>query len=184
MNESFTKVIRADKSWLSFDFKSLIHYRDLLFLMIRREFVSKYKQTLLGPAWFVVQPALMAVTFVFVFSETMKIPTDRVPPVLFYFSGIIIWNFLSGALGSISVSMLHHAELCKKALEKVGNPNVLINIVSRRVRQMNIGGGGMGQPLTDAPASMGLAAAAEALELALQNTDGVKKTSPSQKGML
>ncbi len=82
--------------------------------MIRREFVSKYKQTLLGPAWFVVQPALMAVTFVFVFSETMKIPTDRVPPVLFYFSGIIIWNFLSGALGSISVSMLHHAELCKK----------------------------------------------------------------------
>lgn len=50
-----------------------------------------------------------------------------------------------------------NAELCKKALEKVGNPNVLINIVSRRVRQMNLGGGGMGQPLTDAPASMGLA---------------------------
>jgi DNA-directed RNA polymerase subunit omega len=50
-----------------------------------------------------------------------------------------------------------NAELCKKALEKVGNPNVLINIVSRRVRQMNLGGGGMGQPLTDAPANMGLA---------------------------
>lgn len=50
-----------------------------------------------------------------------------------------------------------NAELCKKALEKVGNPNVLINIVSRRVRQLNQGGGGMGQPLTDAPASMGLA---------------------------
>ena len=50
-----------------------------------------------------------------------------------------------------------NAELCKKALEKVGNPNVLINIVSRRVRQLNQGGGGMGQPLVDAPASMGLA---------------------------
>jgi DNA-directed RNA polymerase subunit omega len=50
-----------------------------------------------------------------------------------------------------------NAELCKKALEKVGNPNVLVNIVSRRVRQLNQGGGGMGQPLTDAPASMGLA---------------------------
>ena len=50
-----------------------------------------------------------------------------------------------------------NAELCKKALEKVGNPNVLINIVSRRVRQLNQGGGGMGQPLTDAPASYGLA---------------------------
>jgi DNA-directed RNA polymerase subunit omega len=50
-----------------------------------------------------------------------------------------------------------NAELCKKALEKVGNPNVLINIVSRRVRQLNAGGGGMGRPLIDAPASMGLA---------------------------
>ena len=50
-----------------------------------------------------------------------------------------------------------NAELCKKALEKVGNPNVLVNIVSRRVRQLNQGGGGWGRPLTDAPASMGLA---------------------------
>ena len=50
-----------------------------------------------------------------------------------------------------------NAELCKKAVEKVGNPNVLINIVSRRVRQLNAGGGGMGRPLVDAPASMGLA---------------------------
>jgi len=50
-----------------------------------------------------------------------------------------------------------NAELCKKALEKVGNPNVLVNIVSRRVRQLNAGGGGMGRPLLDVPASMGLA---------------------------
>jgi DNA-directed RNA polymerase subunit omega len=50
-----------------------------------------------------------------------------------------------------------NAELCKRALEKVGNPNVLVNIVSRRVRQLNQGGGGMGRPLVDAPASMGLA---------------------------
>jgi DNA-directed RNA polymerase subunit omega len=50
-----------------------------------------------------------------------------------------------------------NAELCKKALEKVGNPNVLVNIISRRVRQLNIGGGGMGRPLIDAPASMGAA---------------------------
>ncbi|HEY4415708.1 MAG TPA: DNA-directed RNA polymerase subunit omega [Verrucomicrobiae bacterium] len=50
-----------------------------------------------------------------------------------------------------------NAELCKKAVEKVGNPNVLINIVSRRVRQLNAGGGGMGRPLVDAPASMGMA---------------------------
>jgi len=50
-----------------------------------------------------------------------------------------------------------NAELCKKALEKVGNPNVLVNIVSRRVRQLNSGGGGLGRPLVDVPASMGLA---------------------------
>jgi DNA-directed RNA polymerase subunit omega len=50
-----------------------------------------------------------------------------------------------------------NAELCKRAVEKVGNPNVLVNIVSRRVRQLNAGGGGMGRPLVDVPASMGLA---------------------------
>ncbi len=114
MSELFTKVIRAEKSWLSFDFKSFILYRDLLFLMVRREFVSKYKQTLLGPLWFVIQPVLMAMVFVFLFSETMHVPTDGIPPVLFYFSGIVIWNFLSSSLGAISLSMLHHAELCKK----------------------------------------------------------------------
>jgi len=114
VSETFTKVIKADKGWLSFDLKALIHYRDLLFLMVRREFVAKYKQTLLGPVWVVLQPSLMALTFVFLFSKTMKVPTDGVPPVLFYFSGILIWNFLSSALGAISVSMLHHAELCKK----------------------------------------------------------------------
>jgi len=56
-----------------------------------------------------------------------------------------------------SFSEQMNAELCKKALEKVGNPNVLVNIISRRVRQLNAGGGGMGRPLMDVPASMGLA---------------------------
>jgi DNA-directed RNA polymerase subunit omega len=56
-----------------------------------------------------------------------------------------------------SFSEQMNAELCKKALEKVGNPNVLVNIVSRRVRQLNAGGGGLSRPLVDAPASMGMA---------------------------
>jgi len=114
VSEAFTKVIRANKSWLSFDLRDFVHYRDLLFLMVRREFVAKYKQTLLGPLWFIIQPTLMAIVFVFLFSETMHVPTEGVPPVLFYFSGIIVWNFLSNSLSAISLSMLHHAELCKK----------------------------------------------------------------------
>jgi len=114
VSDNFTKVIRAEKNWLSFDLKSFLLYRDLLVLMVRKEFVSKYKQTLLGPLWFVLQPTLMALVFVFLFSETMHVPTDGIPPVLFYFSGIIIWNFLSSSVGAISLSMLNHAELCKK----------------------------------------------------------------------
>lgn len=114
MSENFTKVIKADKSWLSFDLRSFFLYRDLLGLMIRREFVSKYKQTILGPLWFILQPALMALVFVFLFSETLRVPTDGVPPVLFYFSGIVVWNFLSSSMGAISLSMLNYAELCKK----------------------------------------------------------------------
>ena len=81
-----------------------------------------------------------------------------------------------------------NAELCKKAVEKVGNPNVLINIVSRRVRQLNAGGGGMGRPLIDAPASMGMAAIAlrEILEDKIgwempQETAAVRPTPKKRK---
>ena len=61
-----------------------MHYRDLWFLLVRRDFVAKYKQTILGPAWFIIQPLLMTVMFTIVFGKIAKIPTDGLPRVLFY----------------------------------------------------------------------------------------------------
>ena len=78
------------------------HYRDLLFLLVRRDFVSFYKQTILGPVWFFIQPAITILIFTLVFSNLAKISTDGVPPPLFYLAGTIIWNYFSECLTKTS----------------------------------------------------------------------------------
>src|SRR5437588_5229882 len=78
------------------------HYRDLLFLLVRRDFVSFYKQTILGPVWFFIQPAITILIYTLVFSNLAKISTDDVPPPLFYLAGTIIWNYFSECLTKTS----------------------------------------------------------------------------------
>ena len=80
----------SSRSWLYFDWKELFQYRDLLLLMVRRDFVSKYKQTILGPIWFIVQPIVTSLVFIFIFSNALKVPTSGVPPILFYLCGLSV----------------------------------------------------------------------------------------------
>lgn len=82
----------------SLNLKEVWKYRDLLVLFVRRDFVASFKQTVLGPLWHVIQPVLTTVMFLFVFNSIAKIPTDGVPPVLFYMSGISIWNYFSSCV--------------------------------------------------------------------------------------
>src|SRR5437868_6532445 len=74
------------------------HYRDLLLLLVRRDFVSFYKQTILGPLWFFIQPLFTTVIYTFVFGNLASIPTDGLPQPLFYLAGITAWNYFADCL--------------------------------------------------------------------------------------
>jgi lipopolysaccharide transport system permease protein len=87
--------ITAKKNLFDLNFKELWEYRDLILMFVKRDFAATYKQTILGPLWFLIQPLLIAITFTFVFGRVTEISTSGIPKVIFYLSGIIIWTFFS-----------------------------------------------------------------------------------------
>ena len=90
------------KSMISLNLGAIWRYRDLLVLFIKRDFVSVYKQTILGPLWFFIQPILTAVTFTVVFGNIAKISTEGIPKPLFYLAGITLWNYFSDCVNKTS----------------------------------------------------------------------------------
>lgn len=88
-------VIRRKDKLLRFDFSELWRNKDLLLLFVRREIVVVYKQTILGPLWFFIQPLLTAIMFTFVFGNIAGIPTDGIPNILFYLAGVTVWNYFA-----------------------------------------------------------------------------------------
>ncbi len=106
--------IRPNRAWVRVDWKALWAYRDLLFLLVRRDFIAKYRQTILGPLWGLVQPLLMTVVFTLVFNRVAKVPTDGVPSMLFYMSGLLVWNFFSQAVNASSATLVRNANLYGK----------------------------------------------------------------------
>jgi len=91
-------VITADRSWLSIDLKALWDYRDLIFLFVRRDLVSQYKQTILGPFYFVLTPILGTLINTLIFGKIAKLSTDGVPHFLFYMSGNLYWGYFNSCL--------------------------------------------------------------------------------------
>lgn len=107
-------AIRPNSNWLRVDWRGLWEYRDLLLLLVRRDFISRYKQTVLGPAWFVLQPLLMTLTFTVVFGKVARISTDDAPPILFYLCGLLGWTYFSQNFQSTSTALVSNASLFKK----------------------------------------------------------------------
>jgi len=95
-------VIRPRKRLLDVDLKALWRYRDLWYMYVRRDIVTYYKQTVLGPLWFLVQPVLTTVMYMFVFGGLAGISTDGAPQPLFYLSGIMLWNYFSDSFNASS----------------------------------------------------------------------------------
>lgn len=89
-------------------------YRDLLILFISRDFIAQYKQTVLGPLWHFLQPAMTTLIFLLVFNKIARIPTDHIPPVLFYLSGITLWNYFSLCLTQTSNTFVANAAIFGK----------------------------------------------------------------------
>jgi len=108
-----TFVVEADRL-LSSHPKELWAYRELFLLLVKRDFVAAYKQTVLGPLWFFVQPFLASLVFMVVFGQIARLPTTELPPLVFYMSGIIAWNFFANCLTQVSYTFLASGGLFRK----------------------------------------------------------------------
>jgi lipopolysaccharide transport system permease protein len=95
MKEKWDLIIKPQQKLLNFNLKEIWQYRDLLTLFVKRDVVTVYKQTVLGPVWFFIQPIMTMLVYVVVFGNVAGISTDEIPKPLFYLSGIIIWNYFS-----------------------------------------------------------------------------------------
>ena len=112
--EQWDLVINADKNLISFDIKELFQYKDLIILLIRRDFVSVYKQTIFGPLWFLFQPLMSTLVYMFVFGNIAQLGTDGIPQPLFYFSGTMLWTFFATTLQKCSDTFTNNAGLFGK----------------------------------------------------------------------
>lgn len=98
----YTHVIRPKRHLFEINLKEVWQYRDLLFLFVRRDFVAKYKQTILGPFWFVLNPLMSTLIYTVIFNRVANIPTDGVPPILFYLTGLVAWQYFAACLNGTS----------------------------------------------------------------------------------
>jgi lipopolysaccharide transport system permease protein len=113
-NESWIEVIEPRTHFLDLRLKDVWRYRDLLMLFVRRDFVATYKQTILGPVWFFLQPLLTTLTFTLIFGKIAGISTDGLPKVLFYLAGITLWNYFSECLNRTATILKDNAPIFGK----------------------------------------------------------------------
>ena len=107
-------VIEPSSGWLRIRWKELWDYRDLFWQFVRRDFSTKYRQTLLGPAWFILQPLMLTAVFTVIFGRLAKLPTDNTPPTLFYLSGLLSWTYFSQTMPTIAGTFTGNAQLFGK----------------------------------------------------------------------
>ncbi|MGA1977581.1 MAG: ABC transporter permease [Bacteroidales bacterium] len=112
--ESWDMVIRPKRSLLDINLKEICDYRDLVMLFVRRDFVSRYKQTILGPFWFILNPLISTLMYTLVFAGIAKIPTEDFPPQLFYLSGIVAWSYFAACLNGTSSTFTSNAGIFGK----------------------------------------------------------------------
>lgn len=110
----WTLVITPRRSLLSLPIRDLWEFRDLLGMLVQRDIVTIYKQTILGPIWYVFQPLMTMLMFVLIFGNIANIPTDGVPQPLFYLAGIVLWNYFAETFSRTSGTFLLNAELFGK----------------------------------------------------------------------
>ena len=113
-SEQWATVIQPHTGWFNFNFSELWRYRDLVAMLVRRDFVTFYKQTILGPTWFLLQPLLTTIMFTVVFGNIAHISTNGLPQILFYMSGIVLWNYFAMCLTNTSSTFITNAAIFGK----------------------------------------------------------------------
>tara|TARA_B100000963_G_scaffold285375_1_gene254289 strand:+ start:2399 stop:3256 length:858 start_codon:yes stop_codon:yes gene_type:complete len=114
VKDEIHEVITPKKHLLDISLKEIWNYKDLLFLFVRRDFVSVYKQTILGPIWFFVQPIFTTLIFTVIFGQLASIPTDGLPQILFYMCGITCWNYFAECLNKTANTFVSNANIFGK----------------------------------------------------------------------
>jgi lipopolysaccharide transport system permease protein len=112
--EDWDLVITPKKKWYDLQLRGIWHYRDLIALFVRRDFVARYKQTILGPLWLIIQPLMTSAVFTVVFGNIAKLPTDGLPQILFYMSGTVLWRYFSNCLTGTSNTFIQNAGIFGK----------------------------------------------------------------------
>ena len=107
--QSFTTVITPKTGWFDINLKEVWDYRDLILLFVKRNFVSQYKQTILGPAWAFIQPFLTTIVFTLIFGNIAGLAPGGIPSFVFYFSGTIVWTYFSTCLSQTANTFVANA---------------------------------------------------------------------------
>ena len=113
-NTNWTKVITAKKRLLDLHLRDVWDYRYLIKMFIKRDFVVTYKQTILGPIWYLVQPLVSSIMYMFVFGKMANVGTDGVPYILFYFAGTMLWTYFTSCLDSCSKTFTNNQSVFGK----------------------------------------------------------------------
>lgn len=114
MKEMPVTLIRPKSGWFDLPVKELFRYKDLILLFVKRDFVSLYKQTVLGPAWAVIQPFLTTIVFSLVFGSIAGLAPEGVPSFLFYLSGTVVWTYFANCLTRTSDTFIANAAILGK----------------------------------------------------------------------
>jgi lipopolysaccharide transport system permease protein len=114
MSKDWNIVIEPKRKLLDLQIRDIIRYRDLIYLFVKRDFVVQYKQTLLGPLWFVLNPLFSTVMYIFVFRNLAGIGTDGIPSLLFYYSGSMLWNYFAACFTDASNVFINNINLFGK----------------------------------------------------------------------
>lgn len=112
--DNWDLIITPRKKWYDLQLADVWHYRDLVALFVRRDFVSRYKQTILGPLWFIIQPLITSLVFTVIFGNIAQLPTDGLPQYLFYLSGNVMWGYFSACLTGTSDTFIANAGIFGK----------------------------------------------------------------------
>lgn len=133
VNNTWTTVIKPKERLLQLDLKELWHYRDLCSLFVRRNITTQYKQTILGPLWYIIQPLITMAMYMVVFGGIANISTDGIPQPLFYLGGICMWQYFSDCLNKTSSTFTDNASI----FGKVYFPRLVVplaNVLSNLLR--------------------------------------------------
>jgi lipopolysaccharide transport system permease protein len=133
--ETWDLVIKPKTGWFDIHLGELSRYRDVIFMFVKRDFVTFYKQTILGPLWYIIQPLVNTIVFTIIFGKVARISTDGTPPFLFYMAGTVTWGYFATSLNSTSNTFIKNAS----TFGKVYFPRLTVPISSVIIGMLQFG---------------------------------------------